>query len=94
MVTRGSDANTVYLCASGKSDMLPEISFSATGFRRLEPGLSGKVVDYRPTRLSQAMNTLQNREEHVQRLLRDRTGGFRTRCAKHTPEIRSTAPKR
>lgn len=51
------------------SDMLPEISFSASGLRSLEPGLSGKVVDYRPARLSQVVNTLQHKGGYVQRLL-------------------------
>lgn len=56
------EGNSLYLCASGMSDMLPEISFSASGLRSLKPGLPGKVVDYRPARLSQAVNTLQHKD--------------------------------
>ena len=55
--------NSLYLCASSMSDMLPEISFSASGLRSLKQGLPRETVDLRPAGLSQAVSTLKQYKE-------------------------------
>ena len=60
-------SSSLYLCSSSMSNMLPEISFSASGLRSLKQGLSGEVVDLRPARLSRAV-TLQHDRRHTGRL--------------------------
>lgn len=62
-------ASSLYLCASSMSNMLPEISFSASGLRSLKQGLSGEIVDLRPASLSHAVNTLQHKRRRTEQSL-------------------------